>query len=219
MSEVGGGWGIRKKLDNNTLYTVAKDTVLPPSNGWKVFLTEGKDPSPTLKSISKDELAGLKRRHVMTQERAWKQRKFTDAEIVCGDVRTAVHRMMLAAASPVFEAALSSAMVEGRSATYEISDVTPSAVEAMLAHIYTGNIQCQSAELPALFELAMKYELDALGEDVAAKMVQDVSAENVRRLVVVLKRHSENKFAKGALTHIFEAARLDCKNELMFAMI
>ena len=42
------------------------------------------------------------------QERLWTQRKFTDAEVVVGTSRFAVHRATLAAASPIFAAAFES---------------------------------------------------------------------------------------------------------------
>ena len=67
------------------------------------------------------------------EERPWKRRKFTDAELVCGDESFEVHRGLLAAKSEVFEAAFESAFQEGVGAKYEIKDASKAAVKGDLA--------------------------------------------------------------------------------------
>ena len=67
------------------------------------------------------------------EERPWKRRKFTDAELVCGDESFEVHRGLLAAKSEVFEAAFESAFQEGVRAKYEIKDASKAAVKGTLA--------------------------------------------------------------------------------------
>merc|ERR1739848_837938 len=112
-------------------------------------------------------------------ENAWKKRKFTDAEVLCNGTRIPVHRMMLAAVSPVFEAAFTSEMQEGASATYEIKDSSPEAVEAMLQLVYTGELPAVE-QLPQVFELTVKYELDTLANATAKKMAEEVSVSTVK---------------------------------------
>merc|ERR1712060_530788 len=91
-------------------------------------------------------------------ERSWKERKYTDAEILCDGSRIAVHRATLSSASSVFDAAFSSSMVEGRHAVYEMRDTTSSAVEAMLQYIYTGIVD-EGSDHVALLDLSVQYEL------------------------------------------------------------
>ena len=67
------------------------------------------------------------------EERPWKRRKFTDAELVCGNESFEVHRGLLAAKSAVFEAAFESAFQEGVKAKYEIKDASKAAVKGALA--------------------------------------------------------------------------------------
>jgi hypothetical protein len=78
-------------------------------------------PQSLLTSMPESSMPESKRRLLenvaATQERAWKARKFCDAELVCGATRIEVHRSTLAAASPVFAAAFSSALQEGASPT------------------------------------------------------------------------------------------------------
>lgn len=67
------------------------------------------------------------------EERPWKRRKFTDAELLCGNESFEVHRGLLAAKSEVFEAAFESAFQEGVKAKYEIKDASKDAVKGALA--------------------------------------------------------------------------------------
>ena len=65
-----------------------------------------------------------------------------------------IDRATLSAASPVFDAAFSSQMSEGNTATYEIKDSTPTAVEAMLRYIYIGDSDCLPDDLAFLLDLS-----------------------------------------------------------------
>ena len=138
-------WVIR---DNYLLpYKVKSSADLPPSEGWQLGEPAFMGPIPAVRFIQDRKRS----RGVVfeTQERAWKQRRFPDAEVICNGERTAVHRSTLCAASPVFDA-FSSSMQEGCAATYEIKESTPAAVEAMLCYIYTGEFNCPSHGIPEM---------------------------------------------------------------------
>ena len=143
----------------------------------------------------------------------WKQRKFTDAEVVCNGVRIPVHRSTMAAVSPVFEAAFSSAMREGETAAYVINNSIPEAVEAMACFVYTGEMPAVELLAP-VFELAVQYELEGLANGVAAKMLDEVSVSNVKAFMNVLNLHSSTNASaetarEGLLCKIKEAPTYD----------
>jgi hypothetical protein len=153
-----------------------------------------------------------------TMENAWKQRKFTDAEVLCGGVRIPVHRCTLAGVSPVFEAAFSSQMQEGAGAVYEIQDSTPEAVEAMLVLIYTGALPPVEL-LPQVFELTVKYELETLAGACATKMAEEVSVNNVKAVFAVLKLHSATvAFAKTAFAAVVRKVKDAETDDLLIAI-
>jgi len=222
---IGLGWAIRGELKNKSLYHATGDSDLPPCGGWQLVVGGSDNPRmplPTVQAFScVDQSVRRKRSNVeMIQERAWKQRRFSDAYIVCNDVRTDVHRVILCAASPVFDAAFSSAMAEGHSAIYEIKDATPAVVDAMLSHIYTGVLQCEGSDLPDLFRLARQYELDSLGEEVAAKMLEDVSVDNVQQRLAILKLHRRDKdFVESAVNKMLKIVRKDNNVEMILALV
>ena len=113
-------------------------------------------------------------------------------------------RSALAASSPVFEAAFTSMMQQDESATYEIQDSTPEAVEAMLCFIYTGE-QPGPDLLAPVFNLAMMYELDSLAKITSPRFAGEVSLSNVKTFIDVLQLWS-NRSAVAA--EAFEAMLL-----------
>ena len=139
------------------------------------------------------------------QEKLWKQRKFTDAEVVVHPggsrdvVRFPVHRSTLCAASPVFDAAFSSSMQEGATATCSVRDFEPDAVEALLRYMYTGT-PCsddEALEPSALLELAIYYQLGGLAVALAEEILLGVTVDNVRERALVLKRHARDAALPG----------------------
>ena len=94
----------------------------------------------------------------------------------------AVHRATLSAASPVFDAAFSSQMSEGNTATYEIEDSTPTAVEAMLRYIYIGDSDCLPDDLAFLLDLSAQYELDDLCAEVLERMAKDLTSWQAKEI-------------------------------------
>eukprot|EP00929_Paragymnodinium_shiwhaense_P029365 TRINITY_DN16839_c0_g1_i1.p1 TRINITY_DN16839_c0_g1~~TRINITY_DN16839_c0_g1_i1.p1 ORF type:complete len:273 (+),score=52.30 TRINITY_DN16839_c0_g1_i1:149-967(+) len=127
------------------------------------------------------------------QERAWKKRRFTDAVVVCGDARFDVHRSTLSAASPVFEAAFASVMKEGETATYEVTNSDPAAVEAFLYFVYTGNLKTELADESStqLFHLAVMYEVDEMVSEVASNLLVGLTETNVSARVRALNVHQD----------------------------
>eukprot|EP00434_Breviolum_minutum_P008732 symbB.v1.2.007697.t1/scaffold468.1/size202162/11 len=141
------------------------------------------------------------------EERPWKRRKFTDAELVCGNESFEVHRGLLAAKSAVFEAAFESAFQEGVKAKYEIKDASKAAVKGMLYFLYTGNLSVESDEtLPDILNLAMQYELYALADKVVPHLAAGIDANNIGLRARLLKRHVEREECKRALDIIVEKA-------------
>jgi len=152
-------------------------------------------------------------------ENLWKQRKFTDAEVLCNGTRMPVHRSTLSAASPVFEAAFSSVMQEGKSAVYEITDSAPDIVEAMLNSVYTGDLPLVEL-LPGFFDLAIRYELKGLAEAAAAKMAESVSVSNVKEILRVLHPHSTTfASAKEAFESVIRTVKTAPTNDLFIAVL
>merc|ERR1712032_934224 len=191
---------------------------LPPCTGWKQNWASQHLDDVRVCGYNKS----LKRKEKMCVdlcERAWKERKFTDAEIVCNDIHFPVHRMVLCAVSVVFHAAFSSNMQEGKAASYEIRDSEPGIVEEMLRFLYTGDTNFSNSVLPSLLELAVQYDLEDLCECASEKLCQHVTVENVHERMLILKRHSVKECVKAARERLAELVRSDTGNELILALV
>mmetsp|Transcript_79484 Transcript_79484/g.233636 ORF Transcript_79484/g.233636 Transcript_79484/m.233636 type:complete len:213 (-) Transcript_79484:40-678(-) len=154
------------------------------------------------------------------QERMWTQHKFTDATIRCNGTDVRVHRAVVCAASRVLDAAFSSDMTEGREAVYEIREATPEAVLGMLQYIYLGKLDIAESEIPALFQLAVQYELDDLVQLTAnALATWELSADNIRSRIETLKQHGDNPLVKDSLARMCSAIKGSEGNELLLALM
>ena len=182
---------------------------------WMKKSSDAEDPLPTLRRATHRKRKAEDPSGIM--ENLWKQRRFTDAEVHCNGTRFQVHRSMLVAASPVFEAAFSSVMLEGASAVYEITESTPEAVEAMLCSVYTGELP--PAELiSSFFELAVRYELKALAKEAAGMMPGCLSVGNIKEILKVLHLYSDTcASAKEALEHVISRVKNARTHDLFMA--
>lgn len=92
-------------------------------------------------------------------QRMLDNRQFTDAAVRAAGREWAVHRVVLAAASPVFEAMLGNeSMVEAQTAVIELRDVeSTEAVDLLIKHCYGAELEVPLLTLPALYALAEQY--------------------------------------------------------------
>ncbi|CAE8609091.1 unnamed protein product [Polarella glacialis] len=123
-------------------------------------------------------------------DKLFRDRKFTDASIMCGGHQIPVHRCVLAAVSPVFERMLESGMREGHTTTIEIQDVSPEAIEIMVRYIYKGDALPMSTQLSALFVLGNRYMIPSLVSDIGDLMVQQLDKINGKDILHVVRRHA-----------------------------
>lgn len=102
-----------------------------------------------------------------------------DATIKCGDKEFKVHKMLLAAQSPVFKTMFVTDMSEKRSNVIEISDIEPVVMKDLLAYIYTGSAPHLSRLAKELLNAATKYEIPRLVAMCEEKLKKRLNASNV----------------------------------------
>lgn len=129
----------------------------------------------------------------------WCDRVFTDVHVICGTQRFAVHRAVLASASPVFAAMLTTDMQEAREQEIRISDSDERAVEDTLEYIYTGTVAEGAGT--GMVVLGHKYDINGLVEYAAPVALGNLTAENVVNEVRTLRPHAEDR----QLGPVFEA--------------
>jgi hypothetical protein len=144
-------------------------------------------------------------------KKLWTDRLFTDLEVVCGEKRFAVHRAVLAAASPVFAAMLSSGMHESQVCEISIGDADERAVQDALEYMYTGIVGENVGY--GMVVLGHKYDIAGLVEFAAPVALANLTPENVVSEVRTVRAHSDDK----QVGPLFEALKNKVReNERMF---
>lgn len=124
----------------------------------------------------------------------FKKRRFTDFVLSCEGQDFACHRAILAEASPVFDAALSSNMVEAQQHRLEILDAEPAVVEAMLAFIYSSEIKQgggAGVDLVKLIVLGDRYGLDKMVARCSQPLLEKLDEHRVVPVARALKNGSD----------------------------
>lgn len=129
----------------------------------------------------------------------WKDKRFTDVEVVCGSERFAAHRAVLAAASPVFAAMLSTDMRESQSQEIHILDADERAVQDTLEYIYTGAVGEHAGF--GMVVLGHKYDIPGLVAYAAPVALGNLTPHNVITEVRTLRPFA----GEAQLGLVFEA--------------
>ncbi|KAL7300062.1 hypothetical protein TKK_0007072 [Trichogramma kaykai] len=113
------------------------------------------------------------------------------------------HRIVLAAASPVFNAMFSHEMLESKTQSVDMIDVDHDAAVEMLRHIYTGNIESGVYSLTAeVLSAADKYQLEELKYECEKRMVSDLSTENAMEILNTADAHCAKYLTEGVINFL-----------------
>ncbi|XP_014238054.1 speckle-type POZ protein-like [Trichogramma pretiosum] len=94
-------------------------------------------------------------------------------------IKIPAHRVVLAAASPVFRAMFSHDMMENQSQSVDMADIGYEAAVEMLQYIYTGSVKTQEFSLTAkVLAAAEKYQLEKLKSECERILVANLTTEN-----------------------------------------
>ena len=129
------------------------------------------------------------------------------------------HRSTLACRSDVFFTAFESSFAEARTATYDIKNSSPEAVETMLYYMYTGHLKVKQEELADLLNLAAQYQLDDLITLVSKHLAAGVDEQNVVNRTKALKLHQNREPCKIAFDSILKKVMADSSQGLRRALV
>jgi len=127
----------------------------------------------------------------------WERRPFSDATVVANNGKTfEVHRSVLAASSPVFEAAWRQPLRESEDRALHV-DAAPEAVESLLCFVYTGS-PTDSTQPGEMLRLAHLYELPALVRMSATQLAMEVSPATAVSSVRALRPYRDDTAVSGS---------------------
>ncbi|KAL7303412.1 hypothetical protein TKK_0004596 [Trichogramma kaykai] len=131
-------------------------------------------------------------------------KKFSDVVLrtACGK-QVPAHRLVLATASPVFQAMFNHDMLENNSRVVNMTDVNHKVAVEMLQYIYTGSVNIQDFFLAAeVLVAAEKYQLEELKNECEQILISHLSTENAIEALKMADTYNAKHLEKGAVDFI-----------------
>ena len=143
------------------------------------------------------------------------QSKFSDVKFVLSSkesgsmaVEFPVHKVILAARSPVFVKMFEHDMKESATNKVKVDDIQPNVFKEMLIYIYTGRVPKIGDENMAfdLLYAADKYQLDHLKSLCEQQIISSLKVMNAARIILFAHLHNAPKLKQIALRFISKNA-------------
>ncbi|XP_014237849.1 speckle-type POZ protein A-like [Trichogramma pretiosum] len=133
------------------------------------------------------------------------------------------HRIVLAAASPVFKAMFNHDMLENKTQSVDMNDISYDTAVEMLRYIYTGAVK--NHEIPFIIDLsaaADKYQLESLKNKCEQILGSKLSAENAIVILKVADKYSMKNLKQKAVdfvkSNIIDSANPDKAGTMILSM-
>lgn len=128
---------------------------------------------------------------------------FTDMVVATsGGCECPCHRAVLGSASPVFERMLQSSFKEGKASRIVLTDVEEAELKALMDYIYKGSVTLV-VDKAKMVELGDIYDLPTMAATYGGRMVEEMTADNVKRVMSVLRKSGQ----ATALQELYKIAK------------
>jgi hypothetical protein len=116
----------------------------------------------------------------------------SDFKFICSDGKALpVHRLVLAANSPVMHAMLMTPMSESKSQTCNLDDIDGVTMLEVLRFLYIGKIENIEGLAPNLLYCAEKYQIHFLKRFVIQSMIKQLHSNNVLKYLECADRYND----------------------------
>lgn len=133
--------------------------------------------------------------------------KFSDVTLSVGGKDLLVHKLILAARSPVFAAMFKHEMAESKQNRVTIQDVDYDVLREMLMYIYTGKSPNLESMAEDLLALADKYDLGGLKAMCETVLCSSITVENAANLLVLADMHCAKQLRTQIIHYISVQAK------------
>ena len=132
----------------------------------------------------------------------WIDKIFTDVTLECQGKKFEAHKLILAAASPVFKAMFKKGTKEHRDNYVNIKDIDSNVFEVFLRFLYSGKVDKLDGMCLDLFAAADMYDVQSLRIICIHHMSANMSVDNVVNILALAERHSIEATKSSALQFI-----------------
>lgn len=128
-----------------------------------------------------------------------------DVEFVVGDQTIKAHKIILCSRSNVFAAMLQSNMVEGETGRVDIQDMDATNFQQFLRYLYTGMLPQLTVDSAfQLYEASDKYGVDAMKQQCADFLTDNLSDENACDILLLSDQHSDTDFKNSVMEYMMK---------------
>jgi len=121
---------------------------------------------------------------------------------LCQGKEFKAHKLILAAASPVFKAMFKEGTKEHQENYVNIQDIDSAIFEVFLRYLYTGQVDKLDGMCLDLFAPADKYDVQPLREICIRHMATNISVDNAVNVLILAERHCMDSTKSSALLFI-----------------
>jgi speckle-type POZ protein len=114
----------------------------------------------------------------------------TDVTLKVKDKEFKAHKLILAAASPVFEAMFKEGTKEHQDNYVNIEDIESDVFEVFLRYLYSGQVEHLDEMVSDLLAAADKYDVQPLKERCIHHMVKNISVDNAVNMLILADRYN-----------------------------
>ena len=132
----------------------------------------------------------------------WIDKIFTDVTLECQGKKFEAHKLILAAASPVFKAMFKKGIKEHRDNYVNIKDIDSNVFEVFLRFLYSGKVDKLDGMCLDLFAAADMYDVQSLRIICIQHMAKNISVDNAVDMLALADRHSVESVKSLALQFI-----------------
>ena len=120
----------------------------------------------------------------------WSDQTLTDVVLQCQGKEFKAHKLILAAASPVFEAMFQEGTKEHEDNYVNIEDMDSDVFEVFLRYLYSGQVDKLEEMFTVLLAAADKYDVQPLREICIQHMPKNISVDNAVNMLVLADRYN-----------------------------
>jgi BTB/POZ domain len=129
----------------------------------------------------------------------WELKGFSDFTVVCGNKQFPVHKIVLAAQSPVFAAMFKNDEQVKSTKKLEIKDYSEELVEIFLKCLYAGEVSQEGSQKALkLFGLAKKFEVEQLKSELEEECISSLNDENAFDALAAGNRYKSEALIEAA---------------------
>jgi speckle-type POZ protein len=143
----------------------------------------------------------------------WNTRTLADITFRFKDKTIQAHTLIVASGSPVLDAMFKHNFKEKEEKTAIIKDIQSKVFEHLLRFIYTGDADLDNVNVASLIVAADKYGMDALKEECAVRLSQDLTIETATRNLILSHLQNSSLLYQSTVDFMSKNAKVICSRK------